>query len=77
MAGKMTKHQMIKRVRGRMKILSNARHYPYTKWISRTEHLLCDSRGTYFLDTKQNTKRYNDLRFMNKTQIEKIMRKLK
>lgn len=68
---------MIARVRGRLKVISNARHYPYTKWISRTEHVLVDSTGTYILDTKQNTKRYNDLRFLNKTQIENILRKIK
>ncbi|TET76732.1 MAG: hypothetical protein E3J43_06640 [Candidatus Heimdallarchaeota archaeon] len=75
MAGKMTKRQLIKRVRGRMKVVSKAKRYPYTKWITYHEHVLVDNRGTYVLDTRLS-KRYNDLQFMNKQEIIKILRKI-
>jgi len=79
MAGKMTKNQMIMRVRGRMKVVGrgDTRSFPYTKWISKHEHILVDVTGTYYLDTRTGTRRYNELRFMNKTQIENILRRLK
>ena len=68
---------LVKRIRGKAKIKSKARHYPYIVQISRHEHVWCDSRGTRYLDTRTGSKRYTELSYRTpKKKLEDILRKI-
>ena len=73
---KTEKDYLIKRIRGRLKAVDRTKKtYPYSKWITKTKHVISDIHGVWVLDTTHSI-RYGNAKNKSIKELKSILKKI-